>query len=144
MVYWQRDKCCARSPERIGTGNGASTAASRRRDLSASLVFFFFISSSPFSFSLPRASATRFAESKAPAEMRRVATREWNIIARDSSAVVVVAQLLHEVLSRKITEILSFRFYLAHFRNNILRLGKKKIPRNDIYLKIDDSTPHIL
>jgi len=130
-------------------GSGQETAHPRRRRVGEIYrrVLFFFISSSPFSFSLPRASAARFAESKAPAEMRRAATREWNIIARDSSAVVVVAQLLHEVLSKKkITEIFSFSLSLfpllsGSFWKQRTTLGKKLF--RNIYLKIDDSIFHI-
>lgn len=74
---------------RIGTGNAAA-----RRDLSAvSCNSFFLLSSSPIYFlplpsplflaSLFSSARARYSvRGKSPAEMRRAATREWNIIAR--------------------------------------------------------------
>lgn len=61
------------------------TAASRRRDLSAArLVFFLFPPpSTPFLLSSARSPACRSLRGKPPAEMRRAATREWNIIAQE-------------------------------------------------------------
>lgn len=95
MLYWQRDKCHARGGSR-GTGNGAHPrrgGVASARFIGAGLLFCPFF----YSSSLPRARARasrRSLRGKPPAEMRRAATREWNIIARskDSSHRRRVAQ----------------------------------------------------
>jgi len=76
-VYWQRDKYRAA----FSGGSGQETAHPRRRRVGEIYRrVLFFISFSLF-FSLPRASARHSLRGKPPAEMRRAATREWNIIA---------------------------------------------------------------